>query len=596
MDERERAIHALNRLTFGPRPGDVERVLAIGVDKWIEQQLSPAQIDDSALEARLAPYRTLRMSAAEMVENFPPPQILKAVAEGKIAMPSDPQLRAVYAAGVARLNDKRAKNEKAAQNADLLEMSPDGMSPEMKEQRQRARDHARSRALDLMELPPETRTQNLAAMEADERRGFWRALSQDDREKLTADMTPRQKELLLSLENPVAVVNGELLHSKLLRATYSERQLQEVMTDFWFNHFNVFIGKGADRYLITSYERDVIRPHALGKFRELLLATAKSPAMLWYLDNWQSMGPNSVAAGRGKNNGKLAQGVNENYAREVMELHTLGVNGGYTQQDVTELARVLTGWTLEEPRLGGGYVFRPLRHEPGDKTVLGHVFHQDGEREGEAALAMLAAQPATARFISTKLAQRFVSDTPPSELVDAMAKTFAESDGDIRAVLHTMLAAPQFWDLRRYRAKVKTPLEFTVSALRATGAEVTRTQSVIDALNRMGMPLYGAQPPTGYSMRAESWVNSGALLSRMNFALALATGKLAGVRADPAKLAGGGPNAEEALRTLEQTLVAGGVSAQTHQTIAGQLNDPVKPVNQGALAALILGSPEFQRR
>jgi uncharacterized protein (DUF1800 family) len=457
-----------------------------------------------------------------------------------------------------------------------------------------------------MELPPERRTQSLASMDADERRGFWRALSQDDREKLAADMTPRQRELLLSLENPVAVVNGELTQSKLLRAAYSERQLQEVMTDFWFNHFNVFIGKGADRYLVTAYERDVIRPHALGKFRDLLLATAKSPAMLWYLDNWQSMGPASVAAQRGKNNGKPAQGLNENYAREVMELHTLGVNGGYAQKDVTELARVLTGWSLEEPRQGGGYVFRPLRHEPGDKTVLGQTFHEDGEREGEAALAMLAGEPATARFICTKLAERFVSDTPPGSLVDAMAKTFMESDGDIRAVLRTMLAAPEFWDVREYRAKVKTPLEFAVSALRATGAEITRTQSIAEALNRMGMPLYGAQPPTGYSMEAASWVNSGALLSRMNFALGLGTGKLAGIRMDAAKLAGASTNPEESLHTLEQTLVAGGVSDETHATIAQQLNDPAmtgrklddppKPVNQGALAGLILGSPEFQRR
>jgi uncharacterized protein (DUF1800 family) len=640
MDERERAIHALDRLTFGPRPGDVDRVLAVGVDRWIAEQLNPAQIDDSALEARLAPFRTLRMTAAEMVENFPPQPILKAVADGKMAMPSDPQLKAVYAAGLARLNAKQAaKDGKAAQNADLLEMSPDDMTAEMREQRQSAREHARSRALDLMELPPERRTQSLAAMDADERRGFWRALSPDDREKLTADMAPRQKELLLSLENPVAVVNGELFQSKLLRAAYSERQLQEVMTDFWFNHFNVYIGKGADRYLVTAYERDVIRPNALGKFGDLLLATAKSPAMLWYLDNWQSMGPDSVAAARGKNNGKPAQGLNENYAREVMELHTVGVNGGYTQQDVTELARVLTGWSLEEPRLGGGYVFRPLRHEPGDKTVLGHVFHSDGEREGEAALAMLAAEPATARFISTKLAERFVSDTPPASLVDAMAKTFAESDGDIRAVLHTMLAAPEFWDRREYRSKVKTPLEFAVSALRATGAEMTRTQSVSEALNRMGMPLYGAQPPTGYSMLAESWVNSGALLNRMNFALGLGTGKLAGVRMDAAKLAGGstdastnpGLNPDEALRTLEETLVPGGVSEETHRTIAQQMNapaiagrkldDPGHPaaqsaaqpvtqsvaqpaaqptsqgtINQGALAGLILGSPEFQRR
>jgi hypothetical protein len=499
-------------------------------------------------------------------------------------------------------------------------MSPDDLSQELKEKRQNARDHARSRALDLMELPPGTRTQSLATMDADERRGFWRALSQDDRDALTGDMTPQQRELLLALENPVRVVNGELIQSKLLRSAYSERQLQEVMTDFWFNHFNIFIGKGADRYLVTGYERDVIRPNALGKFKNLLLATAKSPAMLWYLDNWQSVGPNSQAAGRGKNNGKPSLGLNENYAREVMELHTLGVNGGYTQKDVTELARVLTGWTIEEPRQGGGFVFREPRHEPGDKTVLGRVFHEDGQREGEAALAMLAAQPATARFISTKLAQRFVSDTPPQALVDAMAKTFTESDGDIKAVLRTMLRAPEFWDKNEYRAKVKTPLEFAISAIRATGAEITRTQSLADALNRMGMPLYGAQPPTGYAMRAENWVNSGALLNRMNFALGLGTGKLAGVRLDASKLAGSSNRAEDVQRTLEQILLAGDVSAQTHETIAKQLNTsndlpsmndlktndlkmtgrkldaPPKPVNQGTVAGLILGSPEFQRR
>jgi uncharacterized protein (DUF1800 family) len=622
MDERERAIHALNRLTFGARPGDVERVQAMGVDNWIAQQLAPERIDDRALEGRLEPYRTLRMTAAEMVENFPPQQVLRAVAEGKMAMPRDPQLKAVYAAGLARLNDKQAKkNEKAAENADLLGMNPDELTQAMKEQRQGARDHARARALDLMEQPPATRTQTLAGMDVDERRGFWRALTQDDREKLTADMTPQQRELLLSLENPVAVVNGELMQAKLLRAAYSERQLQEVMTDFWFNHFNVYIGKGSDRYLVTAYERDVIRPHALGNFRELLLATAKSPAMLWYLDNWQSVGPNSQAAARGKNNGKPAQGLNENYAREVMELHTLGVNGGYTQKDVTELARVLTGWTLEEPRLGGGFVFREPRHEPGDKTVLGKVFHENGMREGEAALEMLARQPATAMFISTKLAQRFVSDTPPQALVDSMAKTFIESDGDIKAVLRTMLRAPEFWDKSEYRAKVKTPLEFTVSAIRATGAEITRAQGLTDALNRMGMPLYGAQPPTGYSMRAESWVNSVALLSRMNFALGLGTGKVNGVRMDAAKLMSAGSGvagsgnaalpaagaqADAGLTALEEMLVAGGVSVETHQTIARQMNDPQiagrklddppKPVNQGALAGLILGSPEFQRR
>ena len=619
MDERERAEHALNRLTFGARPGEVDRVLSLGVDQWIAQQMQPEKIDDRALDARLAPYRTLRMSAQEMVRNFPPDQVLKAVADGKLPMPKDAQLKAIYTSGIARLNQKKeAKNARLAENADLLGTNPDDLTAEKREQRQAAREHARSRALDLLEQPATQRVQTLAAMDPDERRGFWRAITGDDRERLTSDMNPEQKELLLSLENPVGVVNNELMQGKLLRATYSERQLLEVMTDFWFNHFNIYLGKGADRYLVTSYERDVIRANALGKFRDLLMATAKSPAMLWYLDNWQSVGPNSKAAGRNKN-GKPNQGLNENYAREVMELHTLGVNGGYTQNDVTELARVLTGWTLEEPREGGGFVFREARHEPGDKVVLGRVFHESGQQEGEAALAMLAAHPSTAHFICTKLAQRFVSDTPPEALVERMAHTFLTSDGDIRQVLMTMLHSPEFWQRQYFRAKVKTPLEFTVSALRATGAEMTKVQPISDALNRLGMPLYGAQPPTGYSMKAESWVNSGALLNRLNFALALGNGRLGGIKLDAAKLgdaklgdaktstsaASSDPDLDVQLR-LEAALVPGGVSSQTHQTIAQQRNDPAisgrklddppRPINAGAVAGLILGSPEFQRR
>ncbi len=531
--------------------------------------------------------------------------MLKAVADGKLPMPKDAQLKAMYTSGIARLNQKKEAGERPpCKNADLLGTSPDDLTAEKSEQRQAAREHARSRALDLLEQPAAQRVQTLAAMDPDERRGFWRAITGDDRERLTATWLPSRKSCCSRWRIPSVVVNNELMQGKLLRATYSERQLLEVMTDFWFNHFNIYLGKGADRYLVTSYERDVIRANALGKFRDLLMATAKSPAMLWYLDNWQSVGPNSKAAGRNKN-GKPNQGLNENYAREVMELHTLGVNGGYTQNDVTELARVLTGWTLEEPREGGGFVFREARHEPGDKVVLGRVFHENGQQEGEAALAMLAAHPSTAHFICTKLAQRFVSDTPPAALVERMAHTFLSSDGDIRQVLTTMLHSPEFWQRQYFRAKVKTPLEFTVSALRATNADVTKVQPVTDALNRLGMPLYGAQPPTGYSMKAESWVNSGALLNRLNFALALGNGRLGGIKLDAAKLgdarpgdaktstsaASSDPDLDVQLR-LEAALVPGGVSPQTHQTIAQQRNDPAisgrrlddppRPMNAGS--------------
>jgi uncharacterized protein (DUF1800 family) len=639
MDERQQAIHALNRLTFGPRPGDVDRVLSMGVNKWIDLQLDPEKISDSALDSRLSQYRTLRMSNKELVENFPPPQILKAVADGKMGMPRDPEKRAVYEAGVARYEAKKDKKEAQA-DAQPGNDDPSMMTDEERAHRREIRMQSVQKAESLMQLAPDQRMKQIMAMDADNRRAFWRALPQPEKQQLTADLSPQQKENLLALENPILVVNGELMAAKILRATYSERQLDEVMTDFWFNHFNVFIGKGADRYLITEYERDVIRPRALGKFQDLLLATAKSPAMLWYLDNWQSVGPHSDAAlgtprrqfqrpRRGFGNGPFGQmrpypndvprrqqndkakaprGLNENYAREVMELHTLGVNGGYTQRDVTELARVLTGWTIDEPRRGGAYRFNERTHEPGEKIVLGKKFKDRGEKEGEDALKMLAHEPATAHFISTKLAMRFVSDTPPPALVDRMAETFLKSDGDIKSVLRTMFQSPEFWAPEAYRAKVKTPFEFVISSLRATGAQVDMPAALIQQLNKMGEPLYGAQPPTGYSMKAETWVNSSALLNRMNYALALGTGKLPGVQSDLQQVLGTDPtlDSHEMQAKFESSLLNGDLSKQTHDTIASRMNDPAvtgrtlddapRPARIGMVAGLILGSPEFQRR
>ena len=639
MDERQQAIHALNRLTFGPRPGDVDRVLSMGVNKWIDLQLDPEKISDSALDSRLSQYRTLRMSNKELVENFPPPQILKAVADGKMGMPRDPEKRAVYEAGVARYEAKKDKKEAQA-DAQPGNDDPSMMTGEERAHRREIRMQSVQKAESLMQLAPDQRMKQIMAMDADDRRAFWRALPQQEKQQLTADLSPQQKENLLALENPILVVNGELMAAKILRATYSERQLDEVMTDFWFNHFNVFIGKGADRYLITEYERDVIRPRALGKFQDLLLATAKSPAMQWYLDNWQSVGPHSDAAlgtprrqfqrpRRGLGNGPFGQmrpypndmprrqqndkakaprGLNENYAREVMELHTLGVNGGYTQKDVTELARVLTGWTIDEPRRGGTYRFNERTHEPGEKIVLGKKFKDRGEKEGEDALKMLAHQPATAHFISTKLATRFVSDTPPPALVDRMAETFLKSDGDIKSVLRTMFQSPEFWAPEAYRAKVKTPFEFVISSLRATGAQVEMPAALIQQLNKMGEPLYGAQPPTGYSMKAETWVNSSALLNRMNYALALGTGKLPGVQSDLQQVLGTDPtlDSHEMQAKFESSLLNGDLSKQTHDTIASRMNDPAvtgrtlddapRPARIGMVAGLILGSPEFQRR
>jgi uncharacterized protein (DUF1800 family) len=636
MDEQKRALHALNRLTFGPRPGEVERVAAIGVDKWIEQQLHPERIDDHALEARLAGFSTLKMSTLEMIEKFPPPQVVKQVAEGKKSMPRDPKERAVYESQVAAYRDRQERKQ-AKGDQDPNNPHADANADQRAAMRE-ARMEADAKAQELLDLPPDERFQAILKMPPEERRMLARGLPPDDRQRVMQEFTPQQRETVMAMASPALVITTELQQAKILRAAYSERQFDEVMTDFWLNHFNVFMGKGPDRYLLTAYERDVIRPHALGKFRELLEATAKSPAMLFYLDNWLSVGPHSdVALGRppqrpyrrvyrgpfgvpvyrpprqpnpnAQQQKSKRQGLNENYARELMELHTLSVNGGYTQRDVTELAKVFTGWTIKRPRQGGGFEFNERLHEPGPKYVLGKVIKEHGEKEGEQVLDMLAKSPKTAHFISYKLAQRFVSDDPPPALVDRMAATFLKKDGDIREVLRTLFQSPEFWSPEAYRAKVKTPLEFVVSAVRVSGVEVENAMPLVQVLNRMGMPLYGAQPPTGYSMKAETWVNSAALLNRMNFALALGTGRLRGLNFDANRILPGSqvpPDRTGALAALETWLLAGDVSKNTHDTILKQMDDPkvtglrldesTRPPNVGVLAGLLMGSPEFQRR
>jgi uncharacterized protein (DUF1800 family) len=715
-EEQKRAVHALNRLTFGPRPGDVQQVMAMGVEKWIDLQLHPERISDSTIESRLEPFRTLRMSSREMAEEFPDNAIVKQVMDGKRPMPSDPAKRAVYQVQIARLEERQEKEERreeavaasvaqparaaetpamdatagdasagaktqeelaaaeaarpdavpatAADNNLASPMSASngnasaaGNSPandmaatstaknatnarpmdDPDARRREERLYADLAVQSLLDLPPDQRYKKVMAMSPEEQIAFADTVRGGKGQEFLAGLDPKQKETLQAMNNPQSVITDELVEAKLLRAIYSERQLEEVMTDFWFNHFNVFIGKGADRVLLTSYERDVIRPHALGKFEDLLVATAKSPAMLFYLDNWMSMGPNSmqalgVPARPGFNgpyrfpprnpNAKARQnnGLNENYGRELLELHTLSVNGGYSQRDVAEVAKVFTGWTIDKPNEGGSFRYDPRRHEPGPKFVLGHRIKPKGEDEGMQVLHMLATSPQTAHFISLKLAQRFVSDDPPPVLVDRMAKTFLKKKGDIREVLNTLFHSPEFWDESAYRAKVKTPLEFVASAVRATGADVEDAMPLARQLNNMGMPLYGAQPPTGYSMKAEAWVGSSALLNRMNFALALTAGKIRGVKVDAVQLAGGPPAPEDpsqALSNLEAKLLAADVSQQTHDSIMAQLDaagkngapkpsgnlkaqgkppDAARPPDANMIAGLLLGSPEFQRR
>jgi len=628
MDQPEMALHALNRLTFGVRPRDLERITTMGLDKWIDQQLHPERINDSALEARLSPFRTLRMDTRQIVENFPPPQLIKAVANGKQPLPSDPLKRAVYQDQIERMQEKQDRKQLTSDSGVTTSTGKAStFSDEERIDRRDKRVSADLAAQELLDMDPDQRLKAILKLSAEDRRALSNELKNEKRDEFIEGMTPEQRETVMALNNPQQVVANELIQGKILRATYSERQLQEVMTDFWFNHFNIFIGKGEDRYLLTSYERDVIRPRALGKFEDLLRTTAQSPAMLFYLDNALSVGPNSDFANgisnraykkagkkRNRNAGRGNQakgkrgGLNENYGRELMELHTLGVNGGYTQKDVTEVARVFTGWTLKKPKQGEGFTFENSMHEPGEKWVLGHRIKPNGEKEGLEVLHILARHPSTAKFVSSKLAIRFVSDNPPQALVDRMAETFRKKDGDIREVLKTMLHSPEFWSADEYRSKVKTPFEFVISALRATGADIGDAVPLARQLQSLGMPLYGMQPPTGYSMKADAWMSSASLLGRMNFALALTSGKLKGLKLDPGYLLGTNGTAsdpQQTLAVLENNLLAADISRQTHDTIAtqlqdaklgGRLGDQTRLPSFSVIAGLLLGSPEFQKR
>jgi uncharacterized protein (DUF1800 family) len=372
----------------------------------------------------------------------------------------------------------------------------------------------------------------------------------------------------------------QLAQQKILRAIYSERQLNEVMVDFWFNHFNVFAGKGQTRNYLTEYERDVIRPHVFGKFRDLLGATAKSPAMLFYLDNWRSAAPEVASTAEQRR----PRGLNENYARELMELHTLGVDGGYTQKDVQEVARAFTGWTIANPRLGGGFRFDGRMHDDGEKTVLGHRIRPGGgQRDAETVLDILAAHPSTARFIATKLVRRFVADAPPPALVERTAARFRETHGDIREVVRTIVTSPEFFADDAYRAKVRTPFEFVAAALRATSADAAYAMPLVQALRELGMPPYQCQPPTGYADRADAWVNAGALLNRMNFALSLTRGTLRGIQVPAAA------SVEAARDAMVNIILAGDLAPSTRATVA-------KAATRPQVTALLLGSPEFQRK
>lgn len=693
-------LHALNRLTFGPRPGDVQAVEAIGLRTWFDNQLNPDKIDDSALEARLAQFPAMQLPQAELLARYPSQQMIRQAAmrqgdgvrgfpRGRFdraaaaidALLNDPTERAIYqdqmafyraqqeakaardaasaAPGVNANPDMAGQgSERMAQNAPGEPMAPaeggtdasrilpkaevidSGQAPaEHAEKLYKATDVAR-----IISLPPDERMKAVIAMPPQEFVSFRQSLSTGELARFTQGLSPQQRETFAAMQNSTRVIGAEEMQARLLRDIYSERQLEAVMTDFWLNHFSVYLRKNQNEpYLIPAYERDVIRPHALGKFEDLLVATAKSPAMLMYLDNWQSIGPDSVAAQNGPRLARFAQNpqikaavkdraLNENYGRELMELHTLGVNGGYTQADVTEVAKVFTGWTITPPPQGAEFQFDERRHEPGTKTVLGQTIRENGMNEGLQVLHMLATSPATAKFISTKLAIRFVSDDPPQSLVDKMSQAFLSSGGDIKTVLRAMFEAPEFWAPAAERAKMKTPLEFVASAVRASGANVNNALPLVNSLDKLGMPLYGMQTPNGYSWKGQAWVNTGALVSRMNFALLLASDRLPGVVTDWNRVVEGTAGAESQVtakeRKLEAMLLGFPLSEKTRTQVLAEADDATVPgqaakefdVGRGpggpaaalagvnrrgagpvdsqaaVMAGLLLGSPEFQRR
>lgn len=531
----QRAVQVLSRLTFGARPGDLDAVKKMGVQAFIDRQLSPDSIDDSALQKRLNRLPTLMLSNPTIAELYNPPK----------PTPSP----------------MAAKTEQSAVPAGNI-------------------------------MPEPMPTATVAASPTP-----------------TPKPTPPPK-------NPGMVV-GELQRAKLLRAVYTERQLYEVMVDFWENHFSIFANKDADRLLLTSFDRDTIRPFALGRFRDLLGATAHSPAMLFYLDNWTSSVMRNYPATKDRP-ARSTGGINENYARELMELHTLGVNGGYTQKDVEEVARCFTGWTIRRPGQEGLFFYNPAQHDNGEKTVLGQTIPAGGGiADGERVLDILAKSPSTAKFVVTKMARRFVGDNPPASLITRASAVYLKTDGSIAETLRSIITSPEFFSPTAYRTKVKSPFEFVVSTLRATNAETDAGPPVLGWISRMGQPVYGRVTPDGYPDMSTAWLSNNDLLARFNFAAALTLNRIRGTRVDVEKLIPGSQDdrdiaakvaqkflmvkpSEETLTALEK--VVSEMKEPTAQTTAPPaVATPVKTdtsqqVMTAQLVALALGSPEFQRK
>ncbi len=629
----QQIIHALNRLTFGPRPGDVEEVRRIGLNKWIELQLHPDQIPENpVLEAKLKPLASLNLPLADVVRDYTPPPQSPAMMMTPINRPN-PALMNLIQTDTPEERVTLLKSldpEKRRQLLGALAPNIIATMPEFKDEADEARrmqqeeQQKRFRMLNP-QLTDLLNPDQVAAARSGNKDQILALMAYLDPEKRPqvasllpdqslADLPDLRREGHMKRQ-PRQVASDDVKEAKVFRAIYSNRQLEEVLVDFWYNHFNVDVNKTVAQsngpqvqnlmhLLIGSYERDAIRPHVLGHFKDLLLATARHPAMLYYLDNWESMANGGVDVGpfapnRGTVNGvpnsivpspisRLAHGLNENYGREVMELHTLGVKAGYTQDDVIAVARCFTGWTvrsMENPE----FVFAPFMHDFGEKTVLGHKIPAGGgEQDGLQVIDILVHQPATAKFISRELAQRFVADDPPQALVDRMAQTFSKTDGDLRAVMETMFTSPEFFSEGAWLSKIKSPLETVVSAARAMPGEVTDTYSLVQKIADLGQPLYGKLEPTGYPNTGDGWLSSAGVMGRMNLAAAMASGLTPGFKLDPSRL-----TAKDAAG-IARELLAREPSTQTSAALAEGVEG--KDLSPPFLASLVIGSPDFQRR
>jgi uncharacterized protein (DUF1800 family) len=611
LSPEKRIVHVLNRLTFGPRPGDIEEVRRMGVEKWIDLQLHPERIPERPeLEAKLKPLETLQLATWQIMEKYSQPVFaVPARPVNLTSLVSQQQLNRLMNGGSIEERKAILDSVPADKRQELLTAIPvqalEGLPNLQRESNALKQQATQARAMEMRRMNPplqELLTQDQLRVirmgPTREKLAFLDSLDDSKRKQVIralgpqiTNTVPELRRELMAITQPLQLPNSELIENKIYRAIYSNHPLEEVLVDFWLNHFNVYNGKMQVRVLLTSYERDAIRPHVLGRFKDMLLATARHPAMLMYLDNFLSQVPRDDFTTPIHTNGAPFRrpGLNENYGREVMELHTLGVDGGYTQDDVLAVARAFTGWSIYDPQKYGEFQFNPAMHDRKEKLILGRTLPPGrGEEDGLDVIDILAHHPSTAKFISRKLAQRFVADDPPQSLIDRMADTFTKTEGDIRAVLQTMFSSVEFSSEGAFQSKLKSPLEVVVSAVRALNAEVTDAYPLAQRIAELGQPLYGKVEPTGYPNTGEGWASTAGILGRINFATALTSGQIYGVKADMTRFDLRSP------ADVAEELLSAKPSTATLDAIRKSIEGREAPASM--LTTIVLGSPEFQRR